>query len=226
MKISLWVSHIACVAIGVTSALLYDGMTSTNKTVDDVTSAARPSTAAVERWKVDAHETVVAELSQGQPPPEKSSSPLIDGASELITNTQRQDTEYAAAFLPGVYGSESAPQLASTLLPAASRAHADHLLEASDRWSVQMESLLQSFFLNRADPPAVARISISCRVSQCKIQVSAVKGSSEVARPPMEVMNQLKQQEWYSENFGRMSQIGTTTASGTTYAIWTLQRRE
>lgn len=196
--------------------------------------------------------------SQSQASSHADSPTPNENNQSLLAEAQRLATDYAASFVPGVYGEEPAPQFTAPLLGITAAGSKEDLLCSSDLscyskylrdyseyrrgladdWSAQMAPRLRSFFESSPELSRT-RVAVSCRASQCKVQMISVYEMPDVHEAPQgnsyvglaNLKSRLKQEAWFQENFTYMSSVYNEMrdisfpSQRILHRLWTLQRR-
>lgn len=226
MKLSLWVSHGLCVAIGIGATLLVlrsgdSGSAHSSATfpflqaqpTEPPNTMARPYT---ERQSTPAP---LATLARSSAPPSAAEADLINGAAT-----------YAASFQSGVFGSEPMPDFATNHIFASESDRAtereqemEFAQETMDGWAADMERRLQLFFQDQPELSQV-RVSVTCKTSQCQVQIVERAGEGRLSGT---LGTRLYNEPWYKENFHPVGIRGATPSGvgEVHYARLLLRRR-
>jgi hypothetical protein len=137
---------------------------------------------------------------------------------------------YAELFEPGVYGEEQLPQFVesfSEIQPSLREIvlqHPAYLQGPVDQWSAAMELRLRDF-LESTPEKATMRFGVSCRATQCILQITSVDGPPDESRRISALLGRLEREAWYRENFHRTGGKGVAFGIARVfYTVRTLQR--
>jgi len=129
--------------------------------------------------------------------------------------------QYAASFQPGVSLAGPIPEFANKYYfptkedeaPAVENYYA-YASEAADSWSTDMELQLQNFFEKQPES-ARARLTITCRPSQCMMHMTEIGVApghevDPVTSPANVMLGALKRQTWFSRQFAGVTTVAST----------------
>jgi hypothetical protein len=227
MKSSRVASFILCAVTGVVGAIIYlsGGDVSTHeRRMTLIETPSRPAVLAAPRHGPEDQLALVPESMSTDPSSELDKTNIQVEAAESarlkLVETAKRLTDYAASFAPGVYGEELLQGIATMAIKPSE--------DAVDGWSAEMEYRLRLFFGSQPEVLSSSRVGITCRALQCNLQIAAIRSSaqeSEQDPDPKKMIDRLKKEDWYGQNFAATSAPNTMWSPQLTYESWTLRKR-
>jgi hypothetical protein len=241
MKPTALVTHLMCVFIGAAAAYFYVSTThAPPRTGNPILQVLQtppasglsppPKSTATDSLQTHPNQAVDIALSQVSETSQPRSALLqtLLESNEWQEEIARQRDTYEPTFMPGVYGQEPLPEFAKTGLERTAREHDEHVTQAADGWSAEMESRLRAFFAFQPEVSTSARVSITCRTSQCMLQLASRRDAQSSGQDPAQLIPRLRQEDWYDQNFSEPSTrdiVPGSSRANIAYELWTLHRR-
>lgn len=209
MKLSSWVSHGLCVAIGAGATMLALRLGDAERAQSSATSPPL-QTRSMEPAPTSARPSAER---QSAPTPSVSVAPASAQPAAAETDFIRGAAAYAATFQSGVYGYEPMPEFAANNIFTTESERAtereqemEFAQEPVDGWAADMERRLQLFFQEQPERSQV-RVAVSCKTSQCQVQIVERSGKDRLSGT---LGTRLYNEPWYRENFHPVGIRGAT----------------
>lgn len=222
-------SHLACVALGIAATLVVVHLRDGRPTMNTAKAASTREMAGELPFAVEVPDTHEAPNEMHTTSRNVETSSLQPSLSPKDQRLVSEAAIYAASFQAGVFREEPMPEFAENYIYSGSdgaqwkeldRVYFEGLV---DGWAADMERRLQTFFQEQPEM-SKARVSVSCRETQCQVQVVEVAGEERLSGT---LGTRLYHEPWYRENFHAVNSGGVTPSVGNVlYAKLVLPRRQ